>query len=125
MSTRFSKAGAALSLAYAVITVGCIVASLVIQGDAKGRFVILQLPIAFQIGPFQALGLGEYLASLGWVASYLIFGIPTIFGLYFAGSTIGRLFSSYRYLTNGSSRSLRSLGRAKARPLPNVILQEQ
>jgi uncharacterized membrane protein SpoIIM required for sporulation len=117
MSKRFSKAGAALSLAYVLITVSCIIASLVIQNDAKGRFMLLQLPIAFQIGPFQALGLGEFLASLGWVASYLIFGIPAIFALYFVGGTIGRFFSLYCYLTTGSNRSLRSLGRAKARPL--------
>ena len=115
MNTRFSKTGAALVLVYAVITVGCIIVSLVIQGDPKGSFVLLQLPIAFQIGPLQALGLGEFLASLGWVASYFIFGVPTIFGLYFVGSTIGRFFCLYCYLTNGSSRSLCSLGRAKAR----------
>jgi hypothetical protein len=116
MSIRFSKTGAALALFYVAITFGCITASLVTQGDPKGSFVFLQLPIALQMGPFQALGLGQFLASLGWVASYVIFGIPTILGFYFVGSMIGRVIV-YCYLTSGSSRSLRSLGRAEARPL--------
>lgn len=113
MNKRFSKTGAALVLVYAVITVGCFIASFVTQGDPKGSFVLLQLPITLQIGPFQALGQGKFVASLGWVASYVIFGIPTIFGLYFVGNMIGRAFRLHCCVTNGSNRSLR---RAKNYP---------
>ena len=94
MSTRFSKTGAALALCYAVITMACIGVSISDQGDPKGSFVLLQLPIAVQAALLDSIGLGEFLTSLGWVSTYIVLGVPTIIILYIIGRFLGRLLSA-------------------------------
>ncbi|RYX80075.1 hypothetical protein EON83_30175 [bacterium] len=68
--------------------------SLSAQGDPKGSFVFLQLPIALQGALLQALGLGEFLASLSWVSAYIVIGIPTMIFLYVIGRFLGRFLSA-------------------------------
>ncbi len=94
MNPQFSKTGAALVLCYVFITIACITTSLNAQSDSKGSFALLQLPIALQGALLHALGLGDFLTSLGWVSAYIVLGVPTIILLYIIGRFLGRLFSA-------------------------------
>ncbi|WP_407275804.1 hypothetical protein [Halothiobacillus sp. DCM-1] len=69
---------------YVLLTVLCLLAAAVTD-DPKGRFVLLQLPLALPLGGLVALGFGPLLADLSWWAAYGVIGVPTALGLYAVG----------------------------------------
>lgn len=83
-----SRIGKNLCLVYALIIFGCFVVALSVDGDFKGYFVFLQLPIALQMTGIDAIGLSSELQNLSWVVVYIIIGIPTFLLLYFVGWAI-------------------------------------
>jgi uncharacterized membrane protein SpoIIM required for sporulation len=91
MNKHFSKVGLGLALLYVLLSLACVALSLASEGDPKGKFVLLQLPIAAQIALLHELGFGRFLAPLGWVAGYILLGIPTVVFLYFLGKFLGKL----------------------------------
>lgn len=92
---KISKMGLALALVYVLTSAICIAIALGNPGDPKGRFVFLQIPIAWQLGLVAELGWGVRLRSLGWFGAYVAFGIPTLIGLYAVGWAVGRGWSAF------------------------------
>lgn len=86
-----SKIGLILCFLYSEITGLCVWASLGSPGDSKGKFVLLQLPLALQLAALDWLGLGRTLSNLSWVGAYLLVGLPTLALLYGAGWGLGKL----------------------------------
>lgn len=85
-----NKAGAILAGCYAAIASACVIASLIAE-DAKGGFVLLQLPIALQGAVLSAVGLGPALSKVGWLGAYALIGGGTMATLY----GLGRICSSH------------------------------
>ena len=102
--STFSRVGLAFVLMYAAAIAACLVMALNADGDPKGRFVFLQLPIAIQGDIVYALGFGEYLSGMSWVTAYLVLAAPTFALLYL----LGRLLEGGRSNTSierGSAKS--------------------
>ena len=95
-----SRAGFILCVMYAVVIALCFVVTLWAEGDFKGQFVLLQLPIALQGAALQSVGLGPLLERLSWVSSYFVIGLPTFALLYAMGWFVERIFTSTRTLKN-------------------------
>ena len=84
-----SKVGIALCIVYALIIATFVMSA---QGaDNKGAFVLMQLPIAFQIGLVPS---SLNLENLSWLNAYLLFATPTFLFLYFFGWTLERKSNS-------------------------------
>jgi hypothetical protein len=79
-----SRIGTVFCALYAVLTGLCCLLALS-AGDAKGWFVLLQLPIAIQAALAGQLGLGPWLADLNWSEAYFLLGGSTLALLYLAG----------------------------------------
>lgn len=88
---RLCKTGLVLAGLYVAIIIACFVVAYSAGGDPKGRFVFLQLPLAFQMAGLDALGLRYWLYGLGWVEAYLWIGLPTLVLFYAAGCGLGYL----------------------------------
>lgn len=88
---RFSRLGLLLAGLYLLLSGLCVAASLASSDDHKGSFVLLQLPIAFQILLAQAMGLGYALRHLDWVGAYVLLALPTLIVLYGIGAFIDKL----------------------------------
>ena len=82
-----SRTGLALCIAYLAVVALCVWLTFSGEGDPKGRFVLLQLPIALQMSPFMRQN--SSLEGLSWVGAYALFGIPTLIFLYGTGHVIG------------------------------------
>ena len=75
-----SKVGIVLCVVYALIIATFVMSA---QGaDNKGAFVLMQLPIAFQMALVPSSLLPE---NLSWLNAYLLFATPTFLLLYFFG----------------------------------------
>lgn len=85
-----SRLGLVLCAIYAAIILVCVAISLSADGDPKGQFVFMQLPIAMQAGLVQTLGFGSALASLSWPAAYALLGLPVFALLYGVGWLLSR-----------------------------------
>lgn len=85
-----SRIGLALCVLYAVLMGLCVWGSMAAEGDPKGAFVLLQLPLAMQLGALDWLGVPG-LSRLSWTAAYALIGLPTFALLYGAGWALGRL----------------------------------
>lgn len=83
--SAMNRIGLALCSTYVVATASCVSFAFAVD-DAKGKFVLLQLPIALQAALLQGIGLGPLLESLPWAAAYLLLGLPTVALLYFVGA---------------------------------------
>jgi hypothetical protein len=90
---NMSKTGSILCGIYAAVIIICIAISASADGDFKGQFVFLQLPIALQLALVQELGLIEFFKEMTWFPAYLILGLPT-FGLLYL---LGLLMDGRRY----------------------------
>lgn len=88
---RHCKTGLVLAGLYVAIIIACFVVASNAGGDTKGRFVFLQLPLAFQMVGLDALGLRHWLYGLGWVEAYLWIGLPTLVLFYAVGCGLGYL----------------------------------
>ena len=85
------KTGWVLAGFYLAIFIVCLVAALMAGFDPKSRFVLLQLPLAFQLAGLDALGVLKALPELDWVSVYLLIGLPTLVFLYAIGCGLGAL----------------------------------
>ena len=70
------------------------------DGDYKGEFVFLQLPIVFQMAGLDALGLSHFLRDISWTGAYFLIGIPTFMFLYFLGFFIDSSYSRIKRSIN-------------------------
>lgn len=86
----WSRLGLALAGAYFLLTVLAIAAALWEPGDPKGRFILLQLPIALQLAALPASLLRQW-SDMSWPMAYLVIWPPTALGLYTFGHGIGHL----------------------------------
>lgn len=69
---------------YAALILLCFAVAL--SADPKGRFVIIQLPIALPMAGVIALGWERALFPyLNWITAYLVFAVPTFMSLYGLG----------------------------------------
>jgi hypothetical protein len=84
-----NRLGALLCILYASIIALCVGAAF--SADTKGHYVLLQLPIAFQMAGLDALGMASKFNGMSWVTSYAILALPTFLFLYFLGWGISRL----------------------------------
>jgi hypothetical protein len=91
---KMSKTGVGFCLVYLVLTIICIIAGRNAKGDHKGRFVLLQAPIAFQSALADKLGVAKYLSRLSWFTAYILFLPPTLAVIYFAGFITEYVLSS-------------------------------
>lgn len=90
-SKWFSWTGIVFAALYLAIVILCVAAALSAGGDDKGRFVLLQLPLALQLALLHELNLDRLLEGLSWVGGYLLIGLPTLALFYFAGWGLERL----------------------------------
>lgn len=89
-----SRIGKILCLIYALIIIGCFAVAYSADGDFKGQYVLLQLPLALQMAGINAIGLSPQLQNLSWVGAYVLLGLPTFLFLYFVGWVIDRRSST-------------------------------
>ena len=89
-----SKLGKAFCLIYALIILACIATAYAADGDFKGQYVFLQLPIALQMAGIHAIGLSSEIQNVSWIGAYFLLALPTFVFLYFVGWAIDRLRSS-------------------------------
>ena len=81
-----SKLGIFFCAVYVISTCLCIYFGLRTDNyDAKGHYVLLQLPLALQMAALSAIGLAPLLVKLSWPAAYVIIGLPTLVLLYYLG----------------------------------------
>ncbi|CAB3634349.1 MAG: hypothetical protein J0I68_26005 [Achromobacter sp.] len=90
-SKGFSWTGIVFAALYLAIVILCIAGALSADGDDKGRFVLLQLPLALQLALLHELNLDRLLGELSWVGGYLLIGLPTLALFYFAGWGLEKL----------------------------------
>lgn len=83
-----SRIGKILCLIYALIIIACFAAAYSADGDFKGQYVYLQLPIALQMAGIHAIGLSSKLQNISWVGAYALLGVPTFLFIYFVGWAI-------------------------------------
>lgn len=83
-----SRIGTTLCLIYALIIIVCFAFAYSADGDFKGQYVFLQLPIVLQMAGIDAIGLSPKLQNLSWVGAYGLLGLPTFLFLYFVGRAI-------------------------------------
>jgi len=85
-----SRTGIAFCTVYVLLAIASVAWGLSVD-DSKGRFVLLQLPLALQIAGLDAFGVLPYLEGLSWTATYLLIVPPTLVVLYSAGTVVGTL----------------------------------
>lgn len=90
-SRWFSWTGIVFAALYLAIVILCVAGALSADGDDKGRFVLLQLPLAPQLALLHELNLDRLLRDLSWVGGYLLIGLPTLALFYFAGWGLEKL----------------------------------
>ena len=87
-----SRVGLFLCALYAAVIVTCFAFDH--GAGIKGQYVLLQLPIALQSSLLQEVGLTSHFEHISWTAAYLLFGLPTITLLYYAGWLIERCYAN-------------------------------
>lgn len=80
-----NKTGLALCAIYLLLTGLCLWAAYSAGADFKGQFVMLQLPIALQLGLLDFVGFGALTHNLSWLTGYLILVPLTLLFLYSVG----------------------------------------
>ena len=83
-----SRIGKILCLIYASIIIVCFAFAYSADGDFKGQYIFLQIPIVLQMAGIDAIGLSPKLQNLSWVGAYGLLGLPTFLLLYFVGWAI-------------------------------------
>ncbi|MEB6662530.1 hypothetical protein MXL91_13855 [Achromobacter ruhlandii] len=90
-SKWFSWTGIVFAALYLAIVILCIAGALSTDGDDKGRFILLQLPLALQLALLHDLNLDRLLGDLSWTGGYLLIGLPTLALFYFVGWGLEKL----------------------------------
>lgn len=84
----------ALAGFYALGSAAC--AAIALLGhDLKGRFVLLQLPVALQAAVIPESIL-RVLEHASWQMAYVLLGFPTVMALYFFGAWLGKFVTDRR-----------------------------
>ncbi|MGS1014574.1 hypothetical protein ACVCL0_06665 [Rhodanobacter sp. UC4450_H17] len=86
-----SKLGLTLCFLYVAVSALCVWGSFDAGGDSKGAFVLLQLPLAFQLEALDWLGFRPLLTKMSWPVAYASIGPLTLALLYGTGWLIGFL----------------------------------
>lgn len=89
---RLNRFGFALCIAYLLLTCVCLWAAYAIVGDLKGRFILLQLPIALQLALLDWLGFRGWINDWGWPIAYTVFIPFTLLILYCIGVVMTRIW---------------------------------
>lgn len=92
-----SRTGWVLLSLYGLLILLCLGAAFVTE-DSKGRFVLLQLPLALPIGGLVALGFGDALSRLSWWGAYGVVGVPTALSVYLVGVLVDATLRRMRRL---------------------------
>jgi hypothetical protein len=87
-----SWTGVFLCLGYTIFVAVSILIAYSTDGDDKGWFVFMQLPLSPQLALLQELGLSSLLEGPSWFEGYIYVGGLTYAVLYFLGWLIGRAF---------------------------------
>ncbi|MCP3046398.1 hypothetical protein K6X13_04625 [Xanthomonas euvesicatoria pv. allii] len=85
---RVSVLGVALCLLYLAAAVFCVWGALSAQGDPKGHFVLLQLPLTPQLIALDALHADAWLTNMPWATSYALLVPPFLAVLYAVGHAL-------------------------------------
>ena len=85
-----SKVGIGLCVVYLAATAGCVFSPLGAEGDPKGQFVLLPLPIALQLGALDAIGFRPVLGQWSWAGAYTLVVPPSLAGWYGVGWLFAR-----------------------------------
>ncbi|OFW88795.1 MAG: hypothetical protein A3J37_00520 [Alphaproteobacteria bacterium RIFCSPHIGHO2_12_FULL_45_9] len=82
---RVSVFGIFLVISYLALSALSVGLAILAEGDNKGHFVLLQLPIVFQHAALMELGLLKYLEGMSWPEAYIYLGLPMVAFLYLVG----------------------------------------
>ncbi|MFA4774827.1 hypothetical protein P2A04_18910 [Xanthomonas perforans] len=82
---RGSVLGVALCLLHLAAAAFCVWGALSAQGDPKGHFVLLQLPLTPQLIALDALHADAWLTNMPWATSYALLVPPFLAVLYAVG----------------------------------------
>lgn len=91
-----SKIGLGFCILYLAFTALFVWGSHNAGGDAKGAFVFLQLPLTFQLGFIDWIGLDRVTEGWSWGVSYAVIVPLTLLFLYYVGWAISRVIRSSR-----------------------------
>jgi len=89
---KISKIGLVLALIYLILLLACVVWAFTVT-DPKGKFVILQLPLAIQMAGLDEIGILKYFTDISWTIAYVMIGIPTLLIYYCIGCILDKVFS--------------------------------
>ena len=95
---RLNRLGLSLCVVYLALTLLLVWAALSTEGDPKGHFVLLQLPIAFQLGVVDLLGLATYMREWSFPVAYSVFVPATCIVLYASGVAVSHVWGRSRSL---------------------------
>jgi hypothetical protein len=91
-----SKIGLSFCILYLALTALFVWGSHDAGSDTKGAFVLLQLPLTFQLGFIDWLGLDQVTDGWSWGVSYAVIVPLTLLFLYYTGWGISRVIRSSR-----------------------------
>ena len=94
---RLNLLGIFLCLMYLALTLLLVWASRS-EGDPKGQFVLLQLPIALQLGVVDSLGLAKYMREWSYPVAYSVFLPAACIILYAFGVGVTRAWHRSKVL---------------------------
>jgi hypothetical protein len=83
-----SRLGIVFCQIYAFIIALCFVIALSNEGDPKGKYVLLSVPIALQQTGLRELNIVIPRGKFYWLEAYALIGLPTFLLLYFVGKLI-------------------------------------
>jgi len=89
---RINLLGLILCIIYVLIICLSLLGAYLADGDFKGRFVMLQLPIALQLSLLDLLGLDLWIRNWSWLIGYAVIVPMTLFFLYYVGFVVTRLW---------------------------------
>jgi len=95
---RLNRLGLSLCLVYLALTLILVWAALSTEGDPKGHFVLLQLPIAFQLGVVHLLGLAPHMREWSFAVAYSVFVPATCIVLYASGVAVSHVWGCSRLI---------------------------
>lgn len=95
---RLNRLGLSLCVVYLALALISVLAALSADGDPKGHFVPLQLPIALQLAVVELLGLAIYMREWSFPVAYSVFVPVTCILLYASGVAVSHVWGRSRSL---------------------------
>lgn len=95
---RLNRLGLILSATYLALTLLLVWAALHSEGDPKGHFVLLQLPIALQLAVIELLGLATYMRGWSFPVAYTVFVPAACIVLYASGVALSHVWNRSKLL---------------------------